>query len=993
MTSFLLVSATGAFAQTTTIGTDQTLTSAGNPYSGIRVTNGAALQGEGLVITQSSNNAGLTLTEGSARLSGGSITQSGTAKYVSGVSVVSGQATLSGTAISIDGAKDAGGLYTNGSGAEIIGDNLNITLRATGSTTAEPAAGVKVRSGTIRTSNSTIQVEGDAVLGLLASGNRQQSRAFSTNDTITTTGDRAWGAFAFSDAAGVGAGTIDIEGGSITTSGQNAYGLLAQGANSRIDASGTSIETRGAGALGAYAYQGDINLANVSISTEGTNASGILSYLGDVVMDGGSVSTSGAGAAAVELEGGSVTIRNAQLSSAAGSGVVLTNGGNVDLSSSTISSAGSTFVASFDSAAQANIVLGDGAVATQNDGTLLRVDRAGNGAEGVVDLTLGAGSITRGDILDEGEKSANGGTDVRLEEGADFAGILRGVRNFFSAPGGTVDFEGETLIEGNLSGNGTDYTFSDQGAQIGGNVTLANGSSTIGGTVENRINVAGNVSVDSSSRMGGNWYINGDLGSAGILAPGNSPGVISVAGNLVLSPTSIYEVEIDALGNSDLIEVGGTATLNGEVRVTPLGGFVLNSPYTILTAGSLNGTQFTGVTFSDDYAFIDATLDYDANNVLLTIERNDVSFVSAAETSNQSATASALDGLASSSRLASALALSSVEEVRGALDQLSGEVHASVKTGLIEESRHVRDAALRRVQGAFVENDTTASIATGSAGATGFNNTGVWGQVYGSWGENDRNANTGRLERDVGGFLVGADGMITDRVHLGILAGYSHSEFELDDRASSAEADSVHVGIYGGTRISGFGIKAGAAYSWNDVETQRAVAFGGFADTLPADYDAGTTQVFGEVGYEIVTGRATFEPFAGIAYVNVDTDGFTEDGGAAALSSADQDTDVTFSTLGLRASTDFLWGEQQVTGRGMIGWRHAFDDQPSTSLAFAGTGAFTIDGAPLSENAAVVEVGLDFAVSSATALGITYTGQFGDESSDNQLKADFSYKF
>jgi fibronectin-binding autotransporter adhesin len=51
-------------------------------------------------------------------------------------------------------------------------------------------------------------------------------------------------------------------------------------------------------------------------------------------------------------------------------------------------------------------------------------------------------------------------------------------------------------------------------------------------------------------------------------------------------------------------------------------------------------------------------------------------------------------------------------------------------------------------------------------------------------------------------------------------------------------------------------------------------------------------------------GFASFEPFAGLAYVNLHSDGFSESGGAAALSARSDDTSLGYSTLGLRAATN-----------------------------------------------------------------------------------------
>lgn len=188
--------------------------------------------------------------------------------------------------------------------------------------------------------------------------------------------------------------------------------------------------------------------------------------------------------------------------------------------------------------------------------------------------------------------------------------------------------------------------------------------------------------------------------------------------------------------------------------------------------------------------------------------------------------------------------------------------------------------------------------------------------------------------------------------------------------------------------------RTGAAYTWHDLSTSRSVIFPGYVDSLKGGYNAGTAQAFGELGYGVRTRNVAFEPFASIAYVSLQTDSFTERGAAAALSGASATTDATFTTFGLRASTAFTMGGVNATARGMLGWRHAFGDvTPLAAMAFAGGSVFTVGGVPIARNAAVGEARLDFALTRAATLGVSYGGQFGSGLTDQSVKANFNMKF
>lgn len=86
-------------------------------------------------------------------------------------------------------------------------------------------------------------------------------------------------------------------------------------------------------------------------------------------------------------------------------------------------------------------------------------------------------------------------------------------------------------------------------------------------------------------------------------------------------------------------------------------------------------------------------------------ENPPVVFEKVAQTNNQVATARALDSLEQSGSSLelynSVLFLASEEEARDAFNQLSGDTHASVKTGLIDTANLTADAINNRLRSAF----------------------------------------------------------------------------------------------------------------------------------------------------------------------------------------------------------------------------------------------------------------------------------------------------
>ena len=108
--------------------------------------------------------------------------------------------------------------------------------------------------------------------------------------------------------------------------------------------------------------------------------------------------------------------------------------------------------------------------------------------------------------------------------------------------------------------------------------------------------------------------------------------------------------------------------------------------------------------------------------------------------------------------------------------------------------------------------------------------------------------------------------------------------------------------------------------------------------------------------------------------------------GSAALRGQSQTDNVTTVTLGLRGKTAVELGRHEARLSAGLGWRHAAGDVASTrTMSFIqGNGAaFTVAGAPIAKNAAVVDLGAEMNVGKNAAMGLGYSGQFGQGSTDS----------
>lgn len=709
----------------------------------------------------------------------------------------------------------------------------------------------------------------------------------------------------------------------------------------------------------------------------------------------------------LDLNGHSTTI--GRINSASGAGLITNNGNDAGIL--TVGAAGT---ATFSG------VIQDGGHATTglavSTGTLiLSGTNTYTGGTTVHSGVLRAGSATG--LVGDTAYVVNGGTLDLNDFSLDMRSLsgTGGTIALGTAPGTelTIDQDDDTEYAGDITGGGG-LTKSGAGTLIlSGTGTYAGDTTVAGGTLAVNGALGGPVQVLAAGRLQGAGTV-GDTTVLGVIAPGNSIGTLRVAGNIGFAAGSVYEVEADAAGQADRIEATGTATIDPAAIVRVLAGagdYAPATDYTILSAaGGISGA-FGGVT--SNLAFLTPSMAQDTNDIILRLTRNDVSYGSVGRTPNQIATGAAVESLPADQAVRDGVLNLSADQARDAFDQLSGELHASAQAALIMNSHFVRDAANDRLRAAFAAPGAapapmlaygygadSPTLSDAAPGLLPVSDTGAhggptfWSQAYGAWGSVDGDGNAARLSQSAGGLLVGADGRI-GRWRLGLMSGFGHSSFDSGDRRSSGSSQDYHLGVYGGSAWGALALRAGAIYTWHDAETRRSVSIPGLDQHLSSDSDAATLQAFGELGYEIRLGRTRVEPFLNVTHARLRADGYIEHGGSAALSAPDSTLDTTFTTLGARAETRVQLGTTQATLSGTLGWRHASGDvTPTMRQRFvAGGTPFTVAGAPIARNSALLEAGLDVRIARATTLGIAYTGRFASDTRDHGLTATLAARF
>ncbi|NTJ43904.1 autotransporter domain-containing protein [Agrobacterium larrymoorei] len=864
--------------------------------------------------------------DGRLKLNNGSVTVNGEA----------GSADVSlGTALSNNGnigdvSVSSGGTFTNNN---------------SGTTQALTNTGTSSNAGTIGSVNNTAGNFTNNAGGRVTGATTVAGGTVTNNFIVTSVDVAAAAAFVNNSGATAGAirnsGTVDNAG--TIASLQNHAGSFTNNVGGRV----TGMTTVNGGTATNNFIVTDVDVAAAAAFVNNLNAEA-----GNVHNSG---STTNAGTVA--------SLRN--------EGGTFTNNAGGEITGNTVISGGTVtnnfIVTDVDVAAAAAFVNNSGARAgaVANSGTVTNAgevasldNSSGTFTNNTGGTVTGITRITGGAVVNNADLS-----DVDIRSGGRLT-------NNSAASAGTVRNEGD------LANDGTVATLVNAGGSSVNTGLITGTASVTGGEFVNQGTVAGQVDV-----AGGTLSGNGNAGSllidtGGVLSPGPGIETINVSGDVTFRSGSLYQVDVGSMGTSDRVNAGGVVRLDGgtlNIASTsgPLG---LTNSYTILTGSGISGT-FEGVT--SDFAFFTPNVTYGGTGVNLDLDRNSVRFSQVARSGNDRTTADAVEALPLSNALVQAVFPLDVEGAANAFSQLNGELHETIKSSLIWESRFAREATIDNAAfgggTSLPGSDDVSFWSTGSAGQNRFSSDGI----------------AGSYDYTTTGVLFGADTAASQNWRIGGVVGFSRQT-----TGSASDIETYQGGLYARGEYGPLQLLAGTIYSRNMISTKRQISFGSFSDVVSTDYDADVAQVFGDLSWRLdVNENTMLQPFINLAYIDLDTSNINEKGGPAALSAFDSSTRAATSTIGIRWSTDLDMGDIPVVASGVLSWRHTAGRSPSGAYRFDQGSPFVLDGVTMPNDTLVVKAGLTAKMSKATRVTLTYFGEFGSGFKSSAANANLVVDF
>ncbi len=619
-------------------------------------------------------------------------------------------------------------------------------------------------------------------------------------------------------------------------------------------------------------------------------------------------------------------------------------------------------------------------------------------------------------VATQNHAAATGANAATLVEGGQFIALNKRLgSNVATGPGAiTLDNGGSIVVNGlnitdavTLTGTGGIFDVTGSSTASGaiggtgglwkngtGTLTLTGTNSYTGSTNVEKGKLVVNGSLASSVRvlkngtLGGTVSIAGNLTNLGILAPGNSPGTITVNGNYLEAGTLDIEVwGLTAGTQHDQVVVSGTATFQaGSVlKVTKTGGtFELARTESVLAVNALaysgafttldRSTQSTQVFFNnatgrihgsgltEAQTFADLTVDANRKAIATALYADGLTNGTVLR-ANAGGSATAKAFLASGEMGAATVAFLSAANVDTALDALSPEPYG---TSLVMASRGSLSLA-RALAGAQAVGETwNAQIgydqqqSTSKASTTSLN------------GTFDLTTTYALLSRKMGTASV-----------FSVLIAENNGKSSASGFASEASGQSYGLGFGTETDLGrlDFGLvngelKASGSRSGQSFSNQAINA-----TTLSARMS------FTKLG--------AFVPYVGLSRNIAESDAFVESGTGANLSVASaKQSDVT-AEIGMGYGVKV--GENLTVSLN-VAYEHALsNDGGNLNASFADAAApttFTVRTFGAAQDLLRAGLGFNLGLGEGRSAALSYDYHAGsDVKSAHQIKASYSFRF
>jgi uncharacterized protein with beta-barrel porin domain len=433
-------------------------------------------------------------------------------------------------------------------------------------------------------------------------------------------------------------------------------------------------------------------------------------------------------------------------------------------------------------------------------------------------------------------------------------------------------------------------------------------------------------------------------------------GTLQVGGDYAMSPASTFQARVEADGTNGRLEVGGTATLDGNLNVVKGAGYYLDgSEYEILSAGALAGA-FASEQLPEPTPLLSFGVEQDPASLRVTASVQTLSSVAAQTGGPAARMAAYLDSLSPSATGEVAEMLGSLQElptpssVASALSDLGPRGYADFSKATSRSVRSYVGAARGRM--AQIRASRRRSFGFGPVSSPAAGSPLAFGVAGPAAGAASDNAWLADLERgpghrrlrggsslDADGVALGADQQFGGRLFAGVSLGSLDTLVELDEGSGAGATEGLLTSGYG-TYLLGERDYVTTVVSLGTTASRsgRGITFGSSAGSAAwSEHSASLSSAFVEVGRSFSLGAWSSEVFGSAHRFALEEDSFAEEGARGLNLVVDsRRTELWQTEVGVRLARKLDVGKASLVPSFELAWLHDLDRSDGIVAGFEG---------------------------------------------------------
>ena len=315
------------------------------------------------------------------------------------------------------------------------------------------------------------------------------------------------------------------------------------------------------------------------------------------------------------------------------------------------------------------------------------------------------------------------------------------------------------------------------------------------------------------------------------------------------------------------------------------------------------------------------------------------------------------------------------------IDTMGADTAPVVRTTQTNITNQVFSAVSSQLSGGSV-----ASASEGASSGDAWSGVKTWIRTLFNHGELDSTSKTNGFDSDTYGVAFGADKQIDAKTKVGI--GYAYNQTDIDSHRRDIEVDTHTAILYGEYKPSNWFVNGIATYNWSEYDEKKNVA-GVNAD---GKYDVNTIGLQAMTGYDMQVKGFNLTPEAGLRYVRIDQDGYTDNLGTKVGSNT---SDILTGVVGVKASKNFaLDNGMNIRPEARLAATYdLMDDDNNAAVTLANGQGYIVDGEKLDRFGIEAGLGLAADVSDNWELSAGYEGHYRSDYTDHTGMLNAKYKF